>query len=41
MGFWLMIGFIGLFDIARDYSLQFTVTHTLVSTVMSLLAIAW
>jgi hypothetical protein len=27
-----MIGFIGL-DTTRDYTLQFTITHTLVSTV--------
>jgi hypothetical protein len=32
-GFELMIGFTELFDTARDYALQFTVTHTLVSTV--------
>jgi hypothetical protein len=24
----MMTGFIGLFDIGRDYTLQFTVTHT-------------
>jgi hypothetical protein len=30
-----MIGFIGVFDTAGDYTLQFTVTHTLVSTVTS------
>jgi hypothetical protein len=30
-----MTGFIGLFDTAGDYTLQFTVTHKLVSTVMS------
>jgi hypothetical protein len=39
-----MIGFIGLFDTARDYTLKFTVTHTdthiLVSTVTSSLAVA-
>jgi hypothetical protein len=43
-----MIGFIGLFDTARDYTLQFTITHThthththtLVSTVKSLLVVA-
>jgi hypothetical protein len=28
-------------DIARDYTLQFTTTHTLVSTVTSSLAVAW
>jgi hypothetical protein len=41
--FGLMIGVIGLFDTARDYILQYTVTHahthththTLLSTVMS------
>jgi hypothetical protein len=27
-GFGLMIGFIGLFAAARDYSLQFIITHT-------------
>jgi hypothetical protein len=27
-GFGLMIGFTGLFDTARDYMLQFTITHT-------------
>jgi hypothetical protein len=31
----LIIGFIGLFDTACDYTLQFTITHTLVSTVTS------
>jgi hypothetical protein len=38
-----MTGFIGLFDTARDYTVQYTVTHahTLVSTVTSSLAIAW
>jgi hypothetical protein len=41
MGFGLMIGFIGLFDAARGYTLQFTITHTLVSTATSLLAVAW
>jgi hypothetical protein len=34
-GFGLIIGFIGLFDSARDYTLQFTISHTLVSTVTS------
>jgi hypothetical protein len=29
--FGLMIGFIGLFDTARDYTLQITATHNLVS----------
>jgi hypothetical protein len=33
-----MVGFIELFDTARDYTLQFTTTHTLVSTVTSSLA---
>jgi hypothetical protein len=28
MGFGLVVGFIGLFDTARDYTLQVTVTHT-------------
>jgi hypothetical protein len=32
-GFELVIGFILLFDTARDYTLLFTITHTLVSTV--------
>jgi hypothetical protein len=35
-----MIGFIGLLDTARDYTLQFTMTHTLVATVTSSLAVA-
>jgi hypothetical protein len=26
-GFCLMIGFIGLFDTERDYTLQFTIAH--------------
>jgi hypothetical protein len=30
-----MTGFIGLFDIASDYILQFTITHTLRSAVTS------
>jgi hypothetical protein len=30
-----MTGFIELFDTARDYTLQFTVTHILVSKVTS------
>jgi hypothetical protein len=30
-----MTGFIGLFITARDYTLQFTITQTLVSTVTS------
>jgi hypothetical protein len=28
-GFGLMMGFIGLFDTARDYTLQFTIRHAL------------
>jgi hypothetical protein len=28
-----MIGFIGLFNTARDYTLQFKIKHTLLSTV--------
>jgi hypothetical protein len=32
-----MTVFIEHFDTARDYTLQFTITHTLVSTVTSLL----
>jgi hypothetical protein len=34
MGFVLMTRFIGLYDTASDYTLQFIITHTLVSTVM-------
>jgi hypothetical protein len=34
-GFRLVIGFIGLFDTAHGYTLQFTATHVLVSTVTS------
>jgi hypothetical protein len=34
-GFALMTGFTGLFDTVRDYTLQFTNRHTLVSTVTS------
>jgi hypothetical protein len=33
-GFWIDDR-IGLFDTARDYTLQFTIKHTLVSTVTS------
>jgi hypothetical protein len=33
MGFGWTIGFIGSFDIARDYSLQFTIIYTLPPTV--------
>jgi hypothetical protein len=42
MGFRLMTEFIRLFDTERDYTSQFTVTHThtLVSTVTSSLAVA-
>jgi hypothetical protein len=42
MGFGVMIEFIGLFDTARDHTLQFaiTYTHTLMSIVTSLLAVA-
>jgi hypothetical protein len=36
-----MIGFIGHLDTVHDYTLQFTITHTLASTVMFVLAIAW
>jgi hypothetical protein len=40
MGFGLMTEFIGLFDTARDYTLQFTITHASVhSLVFS--AVAW
>jgi hypothetical protein len=35
-----MTGFIGLFDTARDNTLQYTVAHTLVSTVTSSIAVA-
>jgi hypothetical protein len=35
-----MIVFNGLFDTARDYTFQFTVANTLVSTVSSSLAVA-
>jgi hypothetical protein len=38
-GFGSMIEFIGLFDTARDYILQFTITHTLVFTVTSSLSL--
>jgi hypothetical protein len=31
-GFGFMIGFIGLLDTARDYILQFTITHTYTHT---------
>jgi hypothetical protein len=30
-----MTGFIGRFDTAREYTLQLTITHTLVATVTS------
>jgi hypothetical protein len=36
-----MTGFIRLFDTARDYTLQFTITHAQLSTVTSSLAVAW
>jgi hypothetical protein len=36
-GFWIETGFIGLFDIARDYNLHFNIVHTLFSIVTSLL----
>ncbi|PNF33963.1 hypothetical protein B7P43_G04650 [Cryptotermes secundus] len=35
MGFELMTQFIANFDTSHDYTLQFTITHTLVSTVTS------
>jgi hypothetical protein len=35
MGFGLMTGLTGLFNIARDYNLQFTVTHTRAHTLVS------
>jgi hypothetical protein len=35
-----MAGFAKLFDTARDFTLQFTITHTLVSTVTPSLAVA-
>jgi hypothetical protein len=35
MSFGLLTGFIGLFDTACDYTLQFTITHTLVPRVTS------
>jgi hypothetical protein len=34
-----MTGLIANFDTARDYTLQFTITHTLVSTVTSSLSL--
>jgi hypothetical protein len=40
MGFGLMTGFIGLFDAARDYVLQFTIKHTSVHTHV-FTAVAW
>jgi hypothetical protein len=40
-GFGLIVGFIGLFDTGRDYTIHYlTHTHTIVSTVMSSLAVA-
>jgi type III secretory pathway component EscS len=38
-GVGLMIEFIGLLDTARDYTLPFTITYTLLSIVTSLLAV--
>jgi hypothetical protein len=35
MGFGLMAGFISHSETARDYTLQFTIAHTVVSTVTS------
>jgi hypothetical protein len=40
MGSELMTGFIGLYDTAHDYNLQYTVAHTVVSTATSSLAVA-
>jgi hypothetical protein len=41
-GFGLMIEFIGLFDAALDYTLQFTVTHTHTSVHSHIFtAVAW
>jgi hypothetical protein len=37
--FGLVIGFIGLFDTPRDYTLRVTITHTLVTTVTSSLTL--
>jgi hypothetical protein len=34
MGFGLMMSLIIFFDTARDYTLDFTITHTLMPTVM-------
>jgi hypothetical protein len=34
-GFWLMTWFIAHFDTVHDYTLQFTITHTLLPTVTS------
>jgi hypothetical protein len=39
-GFWMMMGFIGLFDRARDYISRFIITHSLATTVTSSLAVA-
>jgi hypothetical protein len=42
MGFGLVIVFIGLFDAACDYTLQFTVTHASVHSLLQPpLAVAW
>jgi hypothetical protein len=35
-----MTGFIALFDVARDYTFQFTLSHTLMSTIIYLLIVA-
>jgi hypothetical protein len=42
-GFGLMTGFIELFDTARDYTLQLTITHTQHTSVHShfFTAVAW
>jgi hypothetical protein len=36
-----MIEFMGLFDTALDYTVKFTITHTLVSTATFSLAVNW
>jgi hypothetical protein len=40
-GFGLMTLFIAHFDTERDYTLQFTITHKLMFTVISSLVVAW
>jgi hypothetical protein len=35
MGFGFVAGFIGLFGTARDYTVQFVITHTLMSAVIT------